>query len=188
MKPAIHILVCFLLLPAAAHSTEQVYTWIDAQGTTHFSEAPPVTEEIGVQLIEVLPASGAGPANTADDDGFYSVVNQAERMQTRRLENEKLVAERKQAEAKASKARAEAQAALQGSYYEEPVTYYSGYSYYPRYRKHRPGYPGYGPGYGPGHGDRPGHGNRPGYGGRPGYSRPSSPRASLGNTPGMPHF
>ena len=189
MKQNTSILACFLLLSAAAHSTEQVYTWVDTEGTTHFSESPPAAAESEVQLIEVLPASGAGPADTADDNSFYSVVNQAERMQTRRLENEKLAAERKQAEAEASKARAEAQAALQNSYDNDAFNYYPAYPYYPRYRKHRPGY-GYRPGYGdrPGHGGRPGYGDRPGHGGRPGSSRPGTPRTSLGKTPGMPHY
>ena len=175
-----HIILSVLVaLPLTAHASEQVYTWVDDKGTTHFSESPPVTTTPDVELLEILPASGAGP-DTATDDSFYSVINQAERMQTRRLENEKLAAQKKQADAQASKARAEAQAALQNAYYNENVSYYPVYPYYPRYRSH------------PGHGHRPGHlpayGNRPGHGNRPGNSRPSNPRTSLGKTPGMPHF
>jgi len=170
MKRYINIILHLLIfLSVPAHSAEQVYTWIDASGTTHFSEAPPLEATIGARLIEVLPASGAAPGNVTDD-GFYSVINQAERMQTRRLENEKLAAERKRADAEASKARAEAQAALQGSYNNDDGRYYPVYPYYPRY--------GYRP--------RPGH--RPGHGDRPGHSRPGKSRASLGKTPGMPHF
>jgi hypothetical protein len=171
MKRNTHILMYALIsLSVSANSAEEVYTWIDAGGTTHFSESPPLESETDAQLIEVLPASGAGPGNMTDES-FYSVINQAERMQTRRLENEKLAAEKKLADARASKARAEAQAALQDSYNNDPVTYYPVYPYYPRYRQHRPW-----------------HGNRPGHGNRPEHSRPGKSRASLGKTPGMPHF
>lgn len=183
MKRYISIFLYTLIsLPVPGNSAEQVYTWVDDSGTTHFSETPPQESAAEAQLIEVLPTSGATPGNVADD-GFYSVINQAERMQTRRLKNEKLVAEKKQAEAEASKARAEAQAALQNAYNNEPVTNYPAYPYYPRYRQHRPWR-----GNGRGHGQQPGHGQRPGHGYRPEYSRPGRPRTSLGKTPGMPHF
>jgi hypothetical protein len=163
-----HIILPLLLtLPVSATCAEQVYTWVDDSGTTHFSEAPPPDSTFVTQLLEVLPASGAAPSN-APDDGFYSVINQAERMQTRRLENEKLTAERKQADAEASKARAEAQAALQDSYYNDDVSYYP---YYPRYRR-------------PWNGHKP----HPGHGHRPHMTRPNPHRASLGRTPGMPHY
>ena len=171
-----HTLLCALAtLPLSTDAAEQVYTWIDDSGTTHFSETPPANTTVDVELLEVLPASGAGP-DTTTDDGFYSVVNQVERMQTRRLENEKLAAEKRQADAQASRARAETQAALQNANYDDNVSYYPAYPYYPRYRRH------------PGHGHRPGHGNRPGHGKRPGNPRPSNPRSSLGKTPGMPHY
>lgn len=183
MKQYINIaLYAIITLSVSANSAEQVYTWIDDTGTTHFSEAPPLEQATDANLIEVLPASGAPPDNTTDD-GFYSVINQAERMQTRRLENEKLAAEKKLAEAQASKARAEAQAALQNAYSSDNTSYYPAYPYYPRYGYRRPWH-----GQRPGHGNRPGHGHRPGQGNRPGYQRPANPRTSLGKTPGMPHF
>lgn len=176
MKRYIRMFLYTLIsLPVAASSAEQVYTWVDENGTTHFSETAPAKPATGAQRIEVPPASGPAPGNV-EDEGYYSVINQAARMQTRRLENEKLVAQKKQAEAEASKARAEAQAALQNTY-SDPVTYYPVYPYYPRYRHHRPR-----------RGNGPGHGHRPGHGDRPGYSRPGRPRTSLGKTPGMPHF
>ena len=168
------ILSVLVALPLSAYGTEQVYTWVDDSGTTHFSETPPTDITTDVELLEVLPASGAGPADVADD-GFYSVINQVERMQTRRLESEKLAAQKRQADAEAGKARAEAQAALQDSGYNDNVGYYPAYPYYPyypRYRRH------------PGHG----HKYRPGHGNRPKYPRPSNPRSALGKTPGMPHY
>ena len=163
------ILPVLLTLPLSAISTEQVYTWVDGSGTTHFSEAPPPDSTFDMRLLEILPASGAAPGNQPDD-GFYSVINQAERMQARRLQNEKLTAERKQAEAEASKARAEAQAALQNSYANDDDIYYP---YYPRYRRPWNG-----------HKPRPGHG----HGQRTQKTRPNKHKASLGRTPGMPHY
>ena len=183
MKQHINIaLYAIITLSVSANSAEQVYTWVDDAGTTHFSEAPPLEQASDANLIEVLPASGAPPDNTIDDD-FYSVINQAERMQTRRLESEKLAAEKKLAEAQASKARAEAQAALQNAYRRDNTSYYPAYPYYPRYGYRHPRH-----GKRPGHGNRPGYGHRPGHGNRPGYPLPTYPRTSLGKTPGMPNF
>ncbi|HYQ70678.1 MAG TPA: hypothetical protein VET88_01990, partial [Gammaproteobacteria bacterium] len=82
----------------------------------------------------------------AEDGDYYSVINQARRMESRRLEAEKLKAERLQAEAEASRALAEALAAQQPviQYQSQPDLYY--YPYYPRYH-HRPGkHPGHKPG------------------------------------------
>jgi hypothetical protein len=183
MKRYINItLYSIIFLFVSANSAEQAYTWVDDTGTTHFSETPPPESATAATLIEVLPASGAAPGGVTDN-GFYSVINQAERMQTRRLEKEKLTAEKKLAEAQARKARAEAQAAQQDSYTNDGISYYPAYPYYPRYGHTRPWH-----GQRPGHGNRPEYGNRPGHGNRPGYPRPANPRTSLGKTPGMPHY
>ena len=157
-------LIIFLLLPIAQSSAEQVYTWVDESGTTHFSEAPPNDEAISAEQINLQPAPSAG--NIAGDD-FYSVANQADRMERTRLENEKLTAERLQAEAEARKASAEARAAQQIQYQgssQDDARYYPAYSYYPGYR-HRPGY-----------GNKP----HPGKPGRPGHLPAGRPMSSLG--------
>jgi len=157
----------FLLLPAAQISAEQAYTWVDEYGTTHFSETPPHDEAINAEQINLLPAPSAG--NISDSD-FYSVVNQADRMEKNRLESERLAAERSLTEAEAKKASAEAQAAEQTSNRQntqEDTRYY-------------PVYPFYG-----NHGGRPGYGNKP-HPGKPGRPeqipahRPHRPMTSIG--------
>jgi hypothetical protein len=158
-------LIIFLLLPIAQSSAGQVYTWVDENGTTHFSEAPPDNEAISTEQINLQPAPSAGII--AGDD-FYSVANQADRMERTRLENEKLTAERLQAEAEANRARAEARATQQIQYQgssQDDARYYPAYSYYPNYR-HRPG-----------HGNKP----HPGKPGRPGHLPAGRPMSSLSN-------
>lgn len=160
-----------LTLSVSFASAAQVYTWVDDSGVTHFSETPPAEHIADTQLIDITPTEA--PASNADND-FYSVVNQADRMEARRLENEKLAAEKQQANAEASKARAEAAAIQQGSYNDsadDNSRYYPAYPYYPGYGRH----PG-----------RPGHGHKPVHPVHPVYSRPKNPRTSLGKTPGMP--
>jgi hypothetical protein len=161
----------FLTLSVSFASAAQVYTWVDDSGVTHFSETPPAERTTDTQLIDITPTEA--PASEADNE-FYSVVNQADRMEARRLENEKLVAEKKQADAEARKARAEAAAIQQRSYNEsadDNPRYYPIYPYYPRYG-HHPG--------------RPGQGHKPVHPVHPIYPRPKNPRTSLGKTSGMP--
>jgi len=92
------LLLATLLTPAYAGS---VFTWVDADGVTHFSESPPESGSIKARQIEVEPVPVVG--NTGGDD-YYSVVQQLERMQKRRLENERGIAERLQAETAARQA------------------------------------------------------------------------------------
>ena len=158
-------LIIFLLLPIAQSSAGQVYTWTDGNGTTHFSEAPPNDEAISAEQINLQPAPSAG--NIIDDD-FYSVANQADRMERTRLENEKLTAERLQAEAEANRARAEARATQQIQYQgnsQDDARYYPAYPYYRGY------------GYRPGYGNKP----HPGKPGRPGHLPAQRPMSSLSN-------
>jgi hypothetical protein len=160
----------FLLLSTAVACATEIYTWVDDSGITHFSETPPAADATGTQIIDIAPT--ATPESVMDDD-FYSVVNQAERMEARRLENEKLAAEKKQAEAEASKAHAEAAAIQKGDNTDnvsDNSQYYPVYPYYPY---------GYHPG-------RPGHGHKPVHPVYPVVPRPKNPRTSLGKTPGMP--
>ncbi len=133
-----------LLMVISTSGAAPMFNWVDAQGVTYFSDTPPVDESISVRLVEVLPPP---PAGMPVDGDFYSVINQAQRMETRRLLNEKLIAERLQAEAEADRARAEALAT------EQPVILYDNepdgyiFPYYPRYHRHppkghKPGRPG----------------------------------------------
>jgi hypothetical protein len=141
------LILVFLALVAAlpGSSAGPVYTWMDDSGITWFSDTPPTDESINVGMIEVLPLPVAGNPVEAD---FYSVVNQAKRMEIQRLLAEKLKAERLQAEAEANQARAEASAARQPTivYDDRPGWYV--YPYYPRHhnrhphKRHKPGRPG----------------------------------------------
>ena len=158
-------LIIFLLLPIAQSSAEQVYTWIDEYGTTHFSQDPPNDEATSAEQINLQPAPSAGII--AGDD-FYSVANQADRMERTRLENEKLTAERLQAEAEANRARAEARATQQIQYQgssQDDARYYPAYPYYR------------------GYGNRPGYGHKPhpGKPGRPGHLPAGRPMSSISN-------
>jgi hypothetical protein len=148
------ILVLLTAIPVAVAGP--VYTWVDDDGVTIFSDTPPADESVSVALINDLPPPTAGMPVDGD---FYSVVNQVRRMETQRLLSEKLMAERLQAEAEAGRARAEALAAEQPAilYENEPGGYL--YPYYPRHHhrlpgKHRPG--GHKPGrpHGPNHDTR----------------------------------
>ncbi len=84
-----------------------VYTWIDQDGVTHYSETPPENHAVDSEMIELEPAPAAGPA---PDDDYFSVIRQAERMEKSRLENEKVRTERLQAEAAVRRAAAAEQA------------------------------------------------------------------------------
>jgi hypothetical protein len=135
------ITTTLLLLPALAVAGT-VFTWVDEDGTTHFSETPPADATVETRSIEI----DTPPSPVADDR--FSVINQAQRMQEMRLENERARTERLQAEAEADRARAEAQATRQ----PRDDSGYRGSGYYPLY--YYPQLPGHRPGYRPG---RPGH-------------------------------
>lgn len=154
-----------LLLPALA-SAATVYTWTDDRGVTHFSETPPPDRMADTRRLEIDAPPAMGPAF---DDDYFSVINQARRMQQSRLENERARVERLKAEAQAKRAAAQARAARRSDdeyYYREP--WYTPIYSYPRHPWYRPGFrPGFRPGV-PGHlPSRPGPGPGPGPGQRP---------------------
>jgi hypothetical protein len=151
-----------------------VFTWVDRDGVTHYSETPPENHSIDSEMIDLEPAPAAGPA-PADD--YYSVIRQAERMEKSRLENEKARTERLKAEAAIRQAAA-AEQAQSASSDDEAKRYYPAYPVY----GYRPGYrPGFKPGYRPGHRYGHRHGHRSGI--RPGY-RSAYPPGYRGPMPG----
>ena len=156
---------CIAALSMVHAMAAPVFTWVDPDGVTHFSESPPEDDSIESFRIELEQAPAAGPA---PDDDYFSVVRQMERMEKSRLENEKVRTERLQAEAEARRAAAANQPRASNQEYDSD-------RYYPTYPVY--GYrPGFHPGFKPGH--RPGH--RPGRPGqlpelgRGGRSRPIS--------------
>lgn len=148
---------------AAGVAAAPVYRWVDEGGLVHFGDEPPPDGAGAVERVEVEPGSPA-----AGDD-YYSVVNQARRMEAQRLERE-----RHRAEVEALRREA-APAGPAPPPPPEPVS--------PRAVWVVP--PGYwGPGYRPGHWPpvRPGWDPRPGWDGRPRRQappRPEPPRFSV---------
>ena len=99
--------------------SDPVYTWVDGDGVTHFSESPPENAAVKARQIQVEPVPVVG--NTGGDD-YYSVVQQLDRMQKRRLENERAQAEKLKAEAAARQAEAESAAAKTHESRDEPAS------------------------------------------------------------------
>jgi hypothetical protein len=113
-------LVLLLLVALQPAVADPVYSWVDASGITHFSQMPPPQGTEQAMQLE-LPRYPAAPL---PDDDYYSVANQAARMEFRRLEREKLEAQRRLAEAEARRARAEAQAASESARQQPPAVSY----------------------------------------------------------------
>ncbi len=109
-----------------------VYTWVDPAGITHFSELPPPGQLEAMQLN--LPPY---PAATGPYDDYYSVINQAARMEAQRLERERLEAQRRQLEAETLRAQAEALAASEAAAPAPPPVSYLYPPWYP-YQGYRP--------------------------------------------------
>ena len=139
---------CLAALSMTYAAAAPIFTWVDQDGVTHFSETPPEDDAVESFRIELEQAPAAGPAQ---DDDYFSVVNQVDRMRKSRLENEKVRTERLQAEAEARRAATANQPRSSDYYYDSnryfPATSFLGYR------------PGYQPGYKPGHrpGNKPGH-------------------------------
>jgi len=71
------LLLFFLLCSAAAHA--QVYRWVDAKGTVHYSNSPP---PVGVKATKLdIDTQPGAPA--ADSKECYTVRCQGERMEER---------------------------------------------------------------------------------------------------------
>jgi len=133
-RPAI-ILYLIVLTNFSPSVAGPVFTWVDQEGVTHFSESPPADTSIQPRQLDVLPPTDAGSAVV---DDYYSIANQAERMEARRLERLEAAAARLRAQADAIRAATEAQAAKQAAdndntgsiqYYPLPA--------YPYYRGHQ---------------------------------------------------
>ena len=164
MQITLRAILCSLLLPLpAVAAADTVYTWTDADGVAHFSETPPADAVLETRRIEIETPPGI---QSAVDDEYFSVINQAERMQQSRLENERARTERLQAEAQIRKAAAEARAANRS---HDDADYSNRY-YAPLWGSAL--WPGHRPGHRPG---RPGHlPSRPG-------NRPSRPTVGVPN-------
>jgi hypothetical protein len=86
-----------LLLAAVPVAAQQIYRWVDATGTTHYSQDPPPA---GVKSVPVPIRAEEGPP-APDTQDCYTVRCQGERMEQR-------IARRQESEARAAAERAAA--------------------------------------------------------------------------------
>lgn len=72
------LVASLIAMPAAA---EEVYRWVDADGTVHFSDRPPATagDKVTTMSVDSAPPSGYDP-----DEDRYNVAATAERTQALR--------------------------------------------------------------------------------------------------------
>jgi hypothetical protein len=129
------LLPVLLVATTAQAQAVPVYRWVDRAGITHFSETPPGAAVTGVRIVELPPP---GPERPVDPDDYYSVANQAARMEARRLEAERLRAEEQRAAAAAHR---DETASAAPPPQPEPVYQYLYYPY-PPYRAGRYPHPG----------------------------------------------
>jgi hypothetical protein len=105
-----NIFITLLLIVAntGIASADQIYKWTDSDGLTHYSEAPPLalTESVTILGINI-----SGHHGNIGQDDYYSIVNQARRMEESRLKKEQLRIDRE----------AQRQAVLTANTEKEPV-------------------------------------------------------------------
>ncbi len=102
-------------------SAATIHSWIDADGTTHFSDTPPAADVTDATIVELSDKYPPLPDTEAD---YYSIANQWNRMREERAAKNKLNLEK-------ARIRAEESAAL---VYSEATSEQRNYgSYYPIY-------------------------------------------------------
>lgn len=91
------VILLLLTLARFAHAGEEmrveVYKWVDADGVTHYSEAPPAQSRAEVASFERMNLE-FNPARPLQAQDYYSIINQAKRMEASRLARERLKHER----------------------------------------------------------------------------------------------
>ena len=80
-----------LSLPATA---AEVHKWVDADGVTHYADAPPAAADTTVTRIDVK----VEPSTTGKDN-YYSIANQWARVHRERLQRERIALENARLEA-----------------------------------------------------------------------------------------
>lgn len=76
----------FLLSPVSAVFAAEIHKWVDQDGITHYSEILPADDEIITEKLELPDSYSTEPQ--ASEDGYYSVFNQASRLEASRLARE----------------------------------------------------------------------------------------------------
>lgn len=120
-------LIVTALLSSRAAAEDTVYTWVDGDGVTHFSDAPPGKAGATPGDVETM-AMPEGFPDTADaGEDYYSIANQWRRMKEERSEREERALERERLRIEKARTRqAEAMAAASASRNETPAVVYSG--------------------------------------------------------------
>lgn len=71
----------------------EVYKWVDDQGVTHYSSGPPPDRTAIGEDLEMLQLDSTARSGASEQD-YFSVTNQAERLEASRLARERLRLER----------------------------------------------------------------------------------------------
>ena len=87
--PVVLILTVIALSPARAAG---VHKWVDDEGITHYSDDAPETVE--TTLIDLPPPAIDEKRPNEDENDYYSISNQWQRMNRERLEREQIELER----------------------------------------------------------------------------------------------
>lgn len=104
------VLACVVsVAKAEGNGEKRLYQWTDEFGETHFSDKPPPEEVPGEQLRSMQ--SAQPPASDSPGDDYYSVENQASRMEDDRREREAERGEAKKREAERAAQKSELEAA-----------------------------------------------------------------------------
>lgn len=120
-----------LLLRTAAGDT--VYTWVDAEGVTHFSDMPPATNTAAPGDITTIALPEGYPAAVDPAADYYSVTNQWQRMRAELAATEELALQRERNRVERLRAEQETEqaiataAAITAAAYSQPAVVYSGY-------------------------------------------------------------
>ena len=116
--------------PAATADDLTVYKWTDADGVTHYGEAPPADHAAQQIDLERIPA----PVQAAD---YYSILKQAQRMEQQRLERERQRAAQQAARLEAERAAAQQAAALAAAEFYQQQAQQPPVIYAPRLHPHQ---------------------------------------------------
>lgn len=131
-------LSAWLCCGSPALADQPLYRWVDDQGQTHYSDAPPIGAGSD-RPVEVVPIQSAPTMPSSPEDDRYSITNQLEWMRQERerreaqqreeaaiqLERERIQARVREAEARARAAEAEAERAHAPVYvYPSPRPYH----------------------------------------------------------------
>jgi hypothetical protein len=157
IRPLSIVFISAAILFTATASGDQIYRWVGADGTTHFSETPPDADPASVEILEVVPQDRVSPPSR----DYRSILDVAKDIESSRLERERLRLEKKKLLLQNRQLR---QSAMIPQAYDDDYTgvrlYYSPYYRYPPkphrrhyyrrpvnpepYSSHRYGHRGYG--------------------------------------------